>query len=727
MIAIAVSFLFTQCEKKEAESHYERPDWLKGNAWEVLEERGDCSIFLQAVESTGYKDVLNGKGIATVMAPNDAAFQAYFQEKGIHSINDIPLEELRKLIGFHLVYYAYDKGRFANYQPEGFDNAEPIKAGLYYKHRTRSRDTISLWRDEVAKVNRKVFHKDRFLPVFSSTLFNTKAIDAKSNYEYFYPGSTWTGVDGFNVSNASVNEYAIPTDNGYVYLLEQVLEPLETVYHELSGLSDYTVFMSIYDRFTQFWYDEAATKSYSSSGDSLFIVRHTGLPQIASEWSYNGEGGIADYANLADLSYKAFNVFAPNNQALTDFFNTYWSKYYTKIEEVNFLPLALLLSNHVYTGNVVFPSEIKKGEQIKSAYGSIIKFDPDNDVANRGIGTNGVYYGLDKVIVPDMFYSVTGPLLQNPKYKIFLQMIASTNLIQPLMSKDLKFTLFIPSDDVILNTLYGDSYIFWEEGSPLVYGDEEVQVENTDGVRVPMSQRAMELFVSNHIITDQITQIGGKKVYRTRNPFSYVYITDNGVASSALYNAGNFIKATAQTGNWSNGSAYEVEASLLNETGTIKYSMNGASTADSPLNEYSEFAKLLSKAGLLEAGEELSFLFGDNFLLFAPGNDEVVQALNAGLIPQDNAELAEYLKYYFVPVTDNSLSDYPFAGFGVQGDWFTAQMAGTTQKRSIKLQDLGNSLQVQSADGEVAQILSEFPRIFADGAVYRINKVFKAK
>ena len=726
LMALAISCLFVQCEKKESESHYERPNWLKGNAWEVLEQRGDCAIFLQAVERTGFKDILAGKGIATIMAPTDAAFQAYFQAQGVHSLDEIPINEVKKLVGFHLVYYAFDKGRFMNYQPEGFDHAEPVKAGLYYKHRTRSRDTISEWYDPVSKTNRKIFHKDRFLPIFSSTLFGTKAIDARSNYAYFYPNSIWNGADGFNVSNAKVSEYAIPTDNGYLYILDQVIQPLETVYDELKDLPDYSVFMDMYNRFTSFLYDEEATKNYTVSGDSLFIVRHTPLPHIASEWAYNGEGGLPDYAHLADLSYKAFNVFAPNNQAMNAFFDAYWSKYYDKIADVHFLPIALLLYNHVYEGNVVFPSEIKSESEIKSAFGTVISFDPQQDVAHKGMATNGVYYGLNKVIVPDMFYSVLGPLLQNPRYKIFLYMMVNTGLMQPLMSQDLRFTLFVPSDEVVLNTLYGDSYIFWDEGNPLVYGDEAVQVENADGVRVPMSQRAMELFVSNHIITEQITQIGGQQVYRTRNPFSYVYVTEQGVASSALYSTNNWIQPKSIGGNWNNGKVYEVETSLLREVGTIKYSFNTASTAGSPLSEFAEFAKLLGKAGLLESGSELSFLFGDNFLLFAPGNDEIIQAQNAGLIPQDNDELAEYLKYYFVPITDNSLSDYPFAGFAVQGDWATAQAAGVGQKRMLKVQDLGNSLQVQSDAGESAQVISAFPKIFADGAIYRINQVFKA-
>ncbi|WP_257669692.1 fasciclin domain-containing protein [Parapedobacter tibetensis] len=722
--ACLIFSVFCQCQKQPWEEHYERPEWLRGNAWEVLEARGNFEIFLEAAERAGYKNVLTGKVIATVMAPNDQAMQQYFQAHDIASVEGMPIAQLRKLIGFHLVYYAYDRAKFSNYQPQGVDNAIPANAGLHYKHRTRSQDTVSVWRDPVSQLNRTVYHKERFLPVISSTLFSTKGIDAKRNYEYFYPQSTWNaGASEFHISDAYVEEYAIATDNGYVYLIDRVLEPLETVHKLLSDEQDYSTFMKIYDRFIEFWYDAPTSAQYSGLADSLFIVRHGALPQIASEWSYNGEDGQPDYANLGELSYKAFNVFAPNNQALSQFFEAYWSSYYPSIDDVGFLPLSLLLNNHVYQGNVVFPDEIAQGNKITSSYGNPITFDPYTEVATKGIGTNGVYYGLNKVIVPNMFYSVTGPLLQNPDYKMFLHMAANANIIQPLMSDVVEYTLFVPEDEVILNTLYGDSYLFWNEGHPLRYGDEAVEVENSEGIRVPMSQSAMNQFVSNHIASGRITQFAGKQVFRTRNPFNYLYVTQDGVASSASYNNGMFFPVRQIPGSWTNGLVYATDAALLREPGSIKFMIGGATTATSPLQEFSEFAMLLNRAGLLPSGSELSFLLGERFLLFAPSNEAIREALTmGGIIPEDNTELAEYLKYYFVPINENSLSDYPFPGFGVQGEWRTAHLAGGMRSR-LTLTDQGATLQLRDATGQVAQVVSEFPKTFNDGAIYQIDRL----
>src|SRR5690606_18919894 len=103
----------------------------------------------------------------------------------------------------------------------------------------------------------------------------------------------------------------------------------------------------------------------------------------------------------------------------------------------------------------------------------------------------------------------------------------------------------------------------------------------------------------------------------------------------------------------------------------------------------------------------------------------VLAGLNDGTIPTEKAELAAYVKSYFVSVPDNALGDYPFAGFGVQGTWDTAQRLGATAYRQISLVDRGTKLELIDADGTIIPILGDFPQVFSDGAVYRINKLLK--
>ena len=719
----ALPALFMSCEKKELVSHYERPEWLKGNAWEVLEERGNFTLFLEAAERAGFRDVLDGKTIATVFAPTDSAFTNYLESLNATSVAQLPVRELKKLIGYHLVYYAYDTPKLVDYQPNGIEGVELRRAGLYYKHRTRSQDTITVEVDKSDGKAKAVYHKERFLPVFSATHFQTKGIDAASNYEYFFGPDSWKGDSGFNVGNAGVTEYEIRTDNGYVYAIDNVLIPLNTVYETLESNEDYWDFLDIYDRFRSYTYDEETSTNYAAVGDSLYSVNHGILPSIASEWTTVDFEGIS-FFDLAGLSHNAYNIFAPSNQALETFFGNYFAGYYRSLQDVDMLPLAMLMVNHVYQGNVVFPGEIGTNPDVESLFGTPIQFDPNADVKVKALGSNGAFYGLDNVLVPDLFSSVSGPAFRNPKYRMFMYMLFNSGLYDILSSHDIDYTLFIPSDEVLLNTLYGDSYFFWNEGNPLVFGDEAVEVQNSDGILVPLSSGAQTNFVSDHIIYGNITDMQGPAVYRTRNSFSYVFVKDGEFYSTTAYNSDEGSIPVTDIGNDAyNGSSYETGVAVFNESRSIKFTLIGAETPSSPLNNYAEFSKLLARAGLLETDSPLPFLFGNRFLLFAPDNATVLRGIADGTIPSDNEELAEYLKSYFVSVPDNSLSDYPFPGFGVQGTWNTTLLTGYNEFRQIRMVDNGTDLELIDKDNTSIPIVDYLPQVFSDGAVYHIDQL----
>lgn len=139
-----IPFLTTACEDN-MDKHYEVPNWVPASIWDILEEKGNFSIFLQGTDLAGYKQMLEGKSLLTVMAPDDDAFKAYLTENNYSSISDMPKEELKKLIAYHLLYYSYNKENLINFRPEGNnvqgteeDQAQAdLTAGLYYKHRTK--------------------------------------------------------------------------------------------------------------------------------------------------------------------------------------------------------------------------------------------------------------------------------------------------------------------------------------------------------------------------------------------------------------------------------------------------------------------------------------------------------------------------------------------------------------------------------------------------------------
>ena len=721
-LLIGILFAFSSCQT-ELEKYYQTPDWLKGNSWEVLEKKGNFKLFLEAVERTSFKDLVQGKGVITVMAPTDSAFQVYLDKHNYSSVAAVPDSVLTKLVGYHLVFYSFTKEAFENYKPNGVESENKLK-GMYYKYRTKSRDAISVVTDPAYNdYPRKVIHKDRFLPVFSNNLFESYMLDAKSNYEFFYPLSTWTGSNGFNVSNASVKEFSIVTDNGYVYTLNQVLEPLETIYKTLENAQGFDQFKNAYNRFVTFEYDPTSTLEYGN-GDSLYIMNHGfELPPIASEWP------VPDYTQLAILSYGAYNLFAPDNTAMQAFFNKYWSAYYTSLDSVNFEPLLALLQNHYFAGTILFPQQIESG-QLKTGYGSLIQFDRTS-AKMKSICTNGSLYGLDHVLVPPMFEKVTSPMYCNPAYKIILNMMKNAQLVQTLISDATKFNVFYPTDNMI--TMYTNlegRAIQYQNLNSKKYGAQEVQIDGDLGFTA-MSRSQKKTFASAHVATERLTTKGDESIYRTLTSYNYIYTKGNKVYSSALYNLGDDAKVPTFTkinGDWTNGNAYalqgETASALVPEPNQFKAMITSIA---SPV-VFTNFKFAIQSAALDKTSPPFDFLQGERFIAFIPKDDAVLAGWTSAKIPFSPASaVTAYLKRYFVNVGASNLLDYPFSGAGVQGEIKT--FATTSGGAAVKftLVDTDGQLYVKDGKGNMVKVLSYFPYIYADGAAYLIDGLLETE
>lgn len=722
---ISLFILITACER-EMDKYYEVPGWLKGNAWEVLKARGDYSYFLDAVERSGFKDLISGRGIITVIAPTDSAFAIYLKANNYASINQIPLETLTELVGFHLVYYSFDKEKFANYRPNGISEDDAITdAGLYYKFRTKSNSETEEFTDNTAGSNetppiRKVYHKERFLPILSNTLFNTKGINAQSNYQYFFPDKKFPVSDNdFNIANAAVIDYAIIADNGYVYTVDEVLKPVETVYKTMGAANNYSVFQEVYNRFAEFNYSSELTESYGY-GDSIFLFYHTDLPKIASEWTYNGESSLPDYADLGQLARLSNNVFAPSNSSLNNFFNTFWKDYYTDFNAVPFLAVKYLLDNHVFEGDIIFPEDISNGT-VTSRYGDPIIFDV-SEVEFRAICANGTFYGLNSVMVPRMFESVTAPAFQRPQYLMFLHMLNQVEKIQPLMTDDINFSVFLPSNHILeANTTIQGRPIQYQNLNPNKYGEQSIQIEGDDQPWVPMGYSTMNGLINNHIASKLMSQTEHYKIYKTLNNFQYLLVEDDEkIYSSNIFNNYPDQPSTfSKISDYYNGTTYALtgndDMALVQDYSLFKDQIKLNTPPDLTI-----FKQLLDAGGLPNTTPAFNFLQGERFIVLAPTEEAIMRDL--AKLPSVLPEyMSRYMKMYFVNLNESELSDYPFPGAGIKGILQTFASTEAGEQISIQLTDNGENLNIVDPKGNVIPVVSVFPRIYADGAVYMID------
>lgn len=743
-----LSLVFTSCEDN-MEEHYKVPGWLKGSAFEVLESKGNYSIFLDGIKRSGFEPVVNGKGIITVMAPNDSAFTEYLEKKGYGSIDKMSQSELRKLIGFHLVYYAFDWDKFENFRPNEGDGAtEESKAelaGYYYKYRTKSNDALTRELNPETGDTVSVYHLERFLPVFSHRLFETKGINADYNYKYFYPDSKWTGgSDGFNVSNASVsNTDNIISDNGYVYFVNQVLDPLETIYTELKNhYNDYSLFFDLYNSYSKYLLDEELTKNFGN-GQELYLHSHGDLPPIAYEWP------VSDYKAINILSSKCYNVFAPTNKALNDFFDGFWKiGGYSTLSELDPLILKYFLRQSFSQENsLVFPEEISKGT-ILTTYGTPIKINSE-DVSLRKMCTNGTLYGMGKMTSPAIFSSVAGPAFKYKDYRDFLYALDGSKQLLALASAETDFITLIPSDNQFTNENI--------RLSNLVTGNVLQEYSDDAGTYVDLSSSKMADIVNIHISNGKnALSASGTQVVETNIAFNYWYVKDGKITTNALFNQllnpdykGDPFVPFKEIKNgdnaWDNGRSYSYENEKLfkaDQSDGLEYAL---SICNDARYAYYLFSQLLQKAGLINE-TVITFLPKPTegkirFVAFIPTNEAIRKSLSiipgastlsisssgsiSGTLSSVNkTKLANWLKSYFITSDLNTYTVYPYPGSGFGGDYDTYG----SSKLTVTDNGAGSSLGVRFRGGQTGtvQIVTTyyyFPFAYNDGCFHLIDNI----
>ncbi len=737
-LLLFISSLFLQSCKTEMQEHYKAPSWSKGSAWDVLEDRGNYETFLEAATLTGFDVILKGKAIVTVMAPNDESFVSYMNEKNKSSLDDFTIDELTKLIGYHILYYEFQTGDLINFRPLDDEHADKEttdeNAGLYYKYRTRSQSSPSMETDAEGK-SYKVYHNERLIPVFSYRMFETKGINAKYNYQYFYPNSNWTETTDFNVSEAEVEEYEVISDNGYLYMVDRVIEPLKTIYQVLEDDSEYSQYLDLYNKYEEFNYDETLTTDFGD-GDSLFLKTFDPLPDIAKEWP------VSNFREIGNMSYLAYSIFSPSNSALNGFFEDFWKVGgYSEIDSVNETALSYLIYNTVYGSSIVFPDEIKSKE-LENSFGVTIYFDVDEvPQENRVICSNGAFYGLDQLNAPPMFSSVTGPAFQYKNSFYYLYMLDASSLLTSLASDQTSFITLIPTNQQL-------------EASEIRNSGGVLQ-EMTEGIWDDMGENRMTDIVNAHTVTgNQAISQTGTQVLHTNNSYSYWYVKDGKLTTSVLFNTSITTEANdvvfydlneykLKGGSWSNGYSYGYDANLMFQPldeDKDNFQDDLAITKDETYPFY-QFSELLRNAGLVNSGKmEITFLKGARSLIFIPTNDAITTAIAAGNIPgvetdgtvSDADALAGYLQSYFVKTEDNGITTYPYINSGVEGAYTSCS---TTNKSYVNIIDDGSSIKVQRqypgengeyVNGNIINVIADYdylPFAFYDCGIHFINGI----
>lgn len=759
--------------------HYKSPDFLVGNAIEVLKADGNYKTFLRGIELIGYNDVVNTQ-LLTVLAPTDEAFTSYLKGLNYASIEEMYYanpELTREMITYHLLYYAMDWDKMTNFRPTDGDGAtdtqKAVMAGMYNRYRTRCTPAITKEYNAEAGVQTEVsvVHYDRYLTVFSAQMFHTLGIDAKTNYEYFFPGTKWNPnnlSNGFNVMNAAVlDKEAVVTDNGYLYHIDHVLEPLGTIYEELQKDPKYSKFLKFFTSRSIFEQDQDQSKLL---GINVFAHKFSGLPDIGIEWYIN------DYQAYSQNTLYSYNLIAPTNDALDKLFSEFWQEGcgYNSVEELDPLIQSTLLDEcfiesditgkgEEYRQTMCFPQMIDNNRAC-SRFGTPVTT-KSSEFDAVSLANNGTLFGATSMKAPGVFASVAGPAFMSTKYQPYLYVLNGAKRLEVLASNASQFVVLVPDT---FQFTHNTPKMRLEKSTTSGHVEYTLQQWNDEASAYSnIGSGTLSNMALMHTSTDATElKTEGTQVVETSTPFNYWFIRDGKITTNALFNQQlnptfadeiwypfHEIYSDTHGSTWSNGRAYAYEyPGVYSAVSGNSLETELATCADKNYPYYC-FSQLLRLAGLAAEGRFVENLALDpttpRFIALIPTNEAIRDNIKK-MIPGFTAlscdasfkitgnlsseatriTLANYLMSYFIKASVQPFAAYPYLGSSCKGDFPTGGAY------DVRITDNGTSLSVtaigQNADGPyvgtpvpVVSTYGYLPFAFSDGGFQLIDGVVK--
>ncbi len=713
-IVLAVIMLFLSGCSKVFENYKEKKGDPKGSTYENLKKLGGHEYFLAAIDRSGYKKDIDGAALLSVFAPTDEALKDYFQQKfGTTDLNAIPTAEVEFIVGYHMVKYAFNQNDLVAFSAMTDKEGNSMGDGSCYKYETKARDSIKVLTDPLDDRRKvKVYANEKFIPIFSTRIFQKRTIDAKTDYEKIFPDVDWQGDDDrLYVGNAAVMpngvanngdiRYAIPTDNGYLYTLSGIAPVMPTIYNALGddqwpSNTSYKLVKLLFERFNNYTYDKALSEKYAGPLDSIYMFNHYRTPtrftvasqnanalfvmppmaNVANDWTYDG------FDKYEQRLRFAISGFAPEDNALETYLRDFFMEYGNTDEGGNLLPIEQFvkklpniaiyhfLQTH-FSGfkNIILPTELDRpvrgplGEEFAIGQGSV------KDVR---LCSNGIVYGINKCLESSMFTMLPKPLLQYPKFIFFANATTARSIYQEMIDQYNKYTLFV------LDKASLDKLGYRVEENPHSALSFSFYL-GSNAQTVAQINNLVNRHFFYGIMPDPADNPDEIRFYVARDGLTYIHSY-----GGYFWTESRHLNATAcrsiEMDDVAPGPYTTANGNVYNLNGLIPANQGSPDLANHgkyPINNFAnEFRALLISAGLMNASNAWVAV-PENCVAFLPSDKAVLEAKEDGRIPTDPAELARYLRYYFLPLQRSRLSTYMLPGLGPNGvtdEKYTADM-----------------------------------------------------
>lgn len=639
---IAVIFfsiiLFYSCEELEETDKYRRPEWLEGKLYDQIKEIESLSVFSEAIRLSNYDTIINVSGTYTIFAPNNEAFDQFFNEHPEYngSLENIDRNELIRLVKFHIIQNPWNREQLKSLNPGGWITSDD--------HPINSKPWSYKWQTLLSNENEKYFYREekgvynivdsanseehrivvnekrKYAPIYFDEYFSLNNLD-KKDYTFYFNRSFDAGSIYYVNGKAGKEIFA---ENGFIYPIDQVVPPLKNAREILEeGLGEMTFnhFLKLIYQFPEFSFNKTATFNQASaiagsSYDSLFNLSYPDLIFNIHEEEFKG--------SFSQSTRRHYGMVVPDDAAFQKMINEIFTTTgdYTHWANLDEMPVEIkkLILNAHMSEFPIYETNIKEG--FYNGLDDIVTIE-NSKIKDKYYGSNCTFLAVSEAVLPRAFVSVTAPVYLRPGYSTFMRAMEYSKVLPALKRPGTDYAFFVLSN----NTMELDSSLM------LNWTDEDLNLFNfkalvkSDGTITNMSRTELGKRILNQVATNKPTGSNTRKEFLENLAGNFIVFDHErnivrGTSENVLGYRGDDILPDSPpiklNEPMDNGETYEVKT-------WFGYSRTNLFAH---IQSNSDLYGLMVKAGLIDATNyEFTFINdGDYYTVFAPSNKAIEES-----------------------------------------------------------------------------------------------------
>jgi len=465
----SVSFCISCVDRFDEIEKYQRPDRLQGKIFTLISSQKNMTIFSQFMVDIGYDELLDKTGTYAAFVPSDSVMKIYLMEKyGTIDPSQIDSTVKNEIVRYHILPMPWSKDQLQHLSARGWINLSDISNNkpTAFKRRTLLREPNKTYKiqrflsgnvpfdiivsdNEASSTTRTVFSSSqKFVPLFFDGFMNAKGLNS-DDYNFYFDRPYESGQVFFGNSKIIGDE--IFAENGFVYLIDKVVEPLKNA-EQLLEEGPYAKFLQLIHNKPIFQFNQKATLAQQGASEGAVVGDLYNLTYTSS-FPINIHDELV--VNSTYSVERHNGILAPTDDAMDKFFNDYLKAWGGSWNSVPKNIQSLFVNSHIAT-EAVYLKDINSG--FYNVVGDIITKN-DIEIEKASYGSNSTFIGLKKAIVPKYFSSVSAPLFLNPSYNSLFGAYYSVNLLSSLKNQTSNFSFFIIDN----TSLTQDSSLFVTE------------------------------------------------------------------------------------------------------------------------------------------------------------------------------------------------------------------------------------------------------------------------